>query len=246
MQNVHILKSRFLLVLLVAGTLSSPSMAQDAFMIQQGVFSNLMLQPSVDRMLAKNMELARGTQGFTRIVPPVAKAPQSTVFTPAAKESEAILRMTSTYPPENQAQAARTFRELLEKYHGIEDQFGIPRYDVAGAMAALIVGSYMAFTNTDFPDENFRPLVIQMRGVLVQNPDFAAASDAVRQDMYEHFAVLGMLMAGTQMALKEKPDIDGHELTRKRMREAGQAYIENFLKTPITRVAITARGLELR
>ncbi|WP_308807466.1 DUF6683 family protein [Pseudoduganella buxea] len=44
---------------------------------------------------------------------------------------------------------------MLSGYHKIELQFGIPRNDVGGAVAAFPAGSYMAYRDVDFPDQNF-------------------------------------------------------------------------------------------
>ncbi|MFN6997539.1 MAG: DUF6683 family protein, partial [Aquincola tertiaricarbonis] len=136
--------------------------------------------------------------------------------------------------------------QLLSGYQQIERQFDIPRNDVAGAVAALLAGSWMAYRNADFPDENFTPLVRQMRGVIARNPDFAAADAQQKQEMYEQLAILGMLTATTQMALKENPGTPDAQRIQANLREAGKGYLEQFLKTDADRVQLTSQGLELR
>jgi hypothetical protein len=100
----------------------------------------------------------------------------------------------------------------------------------------------MAYRNVDFPDEHFKPLVAQMRQIIGSNPDFAKASNAEKQEMYEQMAILGMFMANTQMALKEKPNAQ----IAANMRQAAKGYLEQFLKTDADRVQITAQGLVLK
>jgi hypothetical protein len=153
-----------------------------------------------------------------------------------------ISKLAQAYPASAQPQVERVFSELYVGYGKIEQQFGIPRHDVAGSVAAFLAGSYMAYRNVDFPDEHFKPLVAQMRQIIGSNPDFAKASNAEKQEMYEQMAILGMFMANTQMALKEKPNAQ----IAANMRQAAKGYLEQFLKTDADRVQITAQGLVLK
>ncbi|MCR5867110.1 DUF6683 family protein [Aquincola sp. J276] len=255
--------------LLAAGLAATTvAQAQDAFMFQSGVFSNMMMQPNVDRMLKRNMALARGdgqllqratrrggaaslasgefdTAGMDRPAAGGAAKKQTTVFKPAGASRMPAL-LAEAYPEAARGQAERSFKQLLSGYQQIERQFNIPRNDVAGAVAALLAGSWMAYRNADFPDENFTPLVRQMRGVIARNPDFAAADAQQKQEMYEQLAILGMLTATTQMALKENPGTPDAQRIQANLREAGKGYLEQFLKTDADRVQLTSQGLELR
>jgi hypothetical protein len=134
------------------------------------------------------------------------------------------------------------FKELLAGYHKLEAQFGIPRNDVGGAVAAFLVGSYVAYRDVDVPDQNFLSLVNQMRQVLASNADFARASDAEKQQIYEQMAILGTYMALTRMALKQQPDAQ----VERNLRRAAKGYLEQFLKTDADRVQFTESGLVLR
>ncbi len=140
------------------------------------------------------------------------------------------------------AKASHVFEEMLGAYAKIEQQFDIQRHDVAGAVAAFLAGTYMAYRNVDFPDENFKPLVIQMRGIIANNPAFVNASPHARQELYEQMAILGMFMATTQMALKEKPNPE----VASNMRQAAKGYLELFLKADADKIDITSQGLVIR
>lgn len=165
----------------------------------------------------------------------------STVFT-LSTPSVAPTRLASHYPSTSKPLVERTFNDLLAGYKKIERNFQVPPHDVAGAVAAFLAGSYMAYHNVDFPDEDFPPLVRQMRQVLGTSPQFARASNAEKQEMYEHLAILGMFMATTQMALKERPDAQ----LAANMRQAAKGYLEQFLKTDADRVKITRTGLVIQ
>jgi hypothetical protein len=151
-------------------------------------------------------------------------------------------KMAATYPAAGRTEAERVFRQLFSQYPQLMRQLGVPANDMASAVAAFLAGSYMAYRNVDFPDEHFKPLVAQMRQIIGSNPDFAKASNAEKQEMYEQMAILGMFMANTQMALKEKPNAQ----IAANMRQAAKGYLEQFLKTDADRVQITAQGLVLR
>jgi hypothetical protein len=150
--------------------------------------------------------------------------------------------MAAAYPAGQRARAEQTFEQLLAGYQQIEQRFDIARYDVAGAVAAFVAGSYMGYHNTGFPDQQFKPLVEQMRRIIGADAGFVRAPDRAKQDMYEQLAILGMLVANTQMALQQKPDAQAAAA----MRQAAKGYLEQFLRTDAERVHITAEGLVIR
>ncbi len=106
----------------------------------------------------------------------------------------------------------------------------------------FIGGSYEAYHDVSLEPEQFKQLVSQMRQIIGTNPDFAKASNAEKQDMYEQMAILGMLMSSTQEALSQKPD----PRIATNMKQAAKGYLEQFLKTDADRVQITTAGLVIR
>lgn len=151
-------------------------------------------------------------------------------------------KLAEHYPSAHRAEAQRLFARLLDGYAGIERQFGIPRHDLAGAVAAFLAGGYMGYRNVDFPDSHFPALVNQVRGILLSEPRIAAAPDAEKQEMYEQMAILGMFLATTQMALKSNPNAQAEA----NMRSAAKGYLEQFLKADPDRLVLTDQGLVLR
>ena len=151
-------------------------------------------------------------------------------------------KLAAGYPAHIRKEAHHTFSELLVGYEKIEQQFKIPSSDVAGAVAAFIAGSYMAYRDVDFPDERFPPLVRQIRSIIQSQPEFAKASALQKQEMYEQMAILGMFMATTRMALQDRPN---PQLTAN-LRQAAKGYLEQFLKTDADKIRITAQGLVIQ
>lgn len=153
-----------------------------------------------------------------------------------------IAKLASVYPEQQRTVASSSLRKLLDSYREVETHFGIPRYDLAGAVAMFIGGSYEAYHDVSLEPEQFKQLVSQMRQIIGTNPDFAKASNAEKQDMYEQMAILGMLMSSTQEALSQKPD----PRIATNMKQAAKGYLEQFLKTDADRVQITTAGLVIR
>lgn len=166
----------------------------------------------------------------------------STIAPPQADAQAYAERLAGTYPAEQREAARRLFEELLVGYRTIEGRFGIPRDDLAGAVAAFLAGSYMAYRDTEFPDASFRPLVDQQRAVILGTAAFSAASAREKRETYEQMAILGMFMATTRAALKQRPD----PALRSALQNAARGYLEQFLKVDAARVEITAAGLALR
>jgi hypothetical protein len=183
---------------------------------------------------------ARGKQRSAQTTAIASRQTTTVIAMPKAPRVPA--KLASNYPAQKRAEAERTFAEALSGYHEIENRFGIPRNDLAGAVAAFLAGSYMAYNDVDFPDDNFGPLVDQMRRAISTNPEFQQASNAEKQDMYENMAILGTFMALTREALKEKPNPQ----VASNMRQAAKGYLEQFLKTDADKVQITDQGLVIR
>ena len=151
-------------------------------------------------------------------------------------------KLALAYPASQRAAARGVFDELLANYALIEDQFGIPRGDLAGAVAAFLAGNWMALNGADFPDSQFLPLVRQLRGVLLDQPALVGAPAGDLREMYDQMAIIGMLMAATQMGLQHSPDAD----VRTRMQGAAADYLRQFLGTDPQLLTFTPQGVTLR
>lgn len=151
-------------------------------------------------------------------------------------------KLAAHYPPERRTRAEQYFKQLLAGYAQLEDKLGLPRNDLPGALTSFLAGSYMAYTDVPFPDEHYKPLLEQMRGILTSDPGFAKVSKAGKQEVFEQFAILGMMMATTQLALQKQPDAR----QRANLREAAKGYLEQLLRTDADRVRIDAQGLTIQ
>ncbi|GGC18789.1 DUF6683 family protein [Pseudoduganella buxea] len=222
------------------------ALADTPFMMDAGTFANQMAIPSMMGRLEKSHKTIFGEsveQSLGRSNDGAAKGrlprPVSFAAVPGVPPARALV---ASYPPGQRARVEALFKELLSGYRKIEAQFGIPRNDVGGAVAAFIAGSYMAYRDVDFPDQNFQALVNQMRLALASNGAFAHTSDAQKQELYEQMAILGTYMALTRDGLKQRPDAQ----VARNLQRAAKSYLEQLLKTDADRVQLTKTGLVLR
>ena len=151
-------------------------------------------------------------------------------------------KLAAFYPTEKRAEVTKVFGEALDAYHKIEAHFSIPKYDLAGAIAAFLAGSWSAHHNQGFPDANFLPLVEQIRGIIANNPQLQEASVAEKQEMYEQMAIMGTFMALTQQALQQQPN---PQITAN-MQQAGKGYLEQFLGVNVDSVDFTEEGMMIK
>lgn len=169
--------------------------------------------------------LAPRTVSFQRVGPPTMPA-----------------KLAQAYPSGSRGEAERVFDDLLAKYAKVEDQYGIPRRDLGGSVASFLFGAYVAYHQKSIPDAHYNALVAQMRGIIGNSPDVAAASDAHKQEMYEQMAILGMFTASAHLGLQQQPNPQ----QAANLKQAAKAYLEQFLRTDADRVQIGAQGLVLK
>lgn len=151
-------------------------------------------------------------------------------------------RLAEHYPVAQRAQARALFEQLLRRHAALLDQFGVPKGDLGAAIATMIAGSWMGLHNNSFPDENFVPLVEQMRAVLAAQPGLRDSPEADRRDMHDQMAIIGMMLAATQMGLEQQPD----PATTSRMREAARGYLQELFKVPADQISLNENGVALR
>lgn len=151
-------------------------------------------------------------------------------------------KLAASYPSNMRGQTEKFFGEVLQNYHKLEKMLGVPRNDLAGAVAAFIAGSYTAYRDQPVPDEYFAPLRRQMHDALVNAPEMHRADDAEKQEMYEQLAILGTYMALVQQGLKSKPD----PALAAKTRDAARNYLQQFMKVDPQRLEITSTGLVIR
>lgn len=170
----------------------------------------------------------------------VARTASTVRFEPASAPI-APARLAQSYPAGGRAQAQAFFTETLAGWHRIEAKFGLPRNDLAGAVAAFVAGNYIAYHDEPFPDRHFKALVAQMREAIDDADALRRSSNAEKQELYETLAILGTYMALTREALQKAQD----PKLAAQVRAAAHDYLRQFLNVDAARLRITASGLSI-
>ncbi len=150
-----------------------------------------------------------------------------------------INRMVSAVPPQVQPQSKQVFNQLYVAYGQLEKSLGIPKHDLAGAIAAFIAGNYIAYNGVDVPDADFIALVNQIRQGLKSNRGFLKLKPAKKRMLYEQLTITGIFVAGVKLALIQQPNDD----LSLRLQDAARQYLENLLNVSADRVVINSGGL---
>ncbi|MBW8829738.1 MAG: hypothetical protein JF606_09965 [Burkholderiales bacterium] len=198
--------------------------------------SSFVNQSIINGSMLKDVQATRRSSNDR---PPVAA---SITVADGVRSGATSRELAARYPAAQRTQIERAFNEAFIGYQKLEAQFGIPRNDVAGAVAAFIAGNYMAYRNADFPDKHFPLLVDQVRTVLASNPVFTRASAADKRQLYEQMAIIGTFMAVTNEAFKRNPNPE----SERNFRQTAQANLEQFLKSDADRLQISDLGMVIQ
>jgi hypothetical protein len=157
----------------------------------------------------------------------------------------AAAKLASTLAEQDRAEAAQLYTQLLDAYRKtIEPANKIPKNDLAGAVALFIGGNYEAYRNADMQPAHFQALVRQMQLIIGSNATFTQASKVEKQELYEQFAILGMLMASTRETIQTKQPSNAKDINAK-LKSTAKTYLEQFLKIDADSVLIGPQGLAL-
>lgn len=188
------------------------------------------------RSVDRSRQLAHKGQGAS-----AAPGSASTVI-PLGTTPSLPARVAAKYPEKERAAVQHHLGSLIANYAKLERHFGIPHGDLAGCVAAYIVGSYMAYRNTDVSDGDFSNLVGQIRDTIRAAPQFQKASVAEKREMYEQLAVLSVTMIQAHDSLQHSPEAS----KRAELQRTGKSALENFLKVDASRIRLDHMGLRLQ
>lgn len=116
-------------------------------------------------------------------------------------------------------------------------------FDLPGAMASFVVGSYVAFTLKDVSLQYVVPVANQFRTAMASNPSFTRASPEMRRKMYDELAFHALTMGGSaRRALNEKTDPSW----RAGLQKAARENLEKIFDVPAEQIQLTTNGVVLR
>ncbi|OEZ97476.1 DUF6683 family protein [Duganella sp. HH101] len=149
--------------------------------------------------------------------------------------------LAQRFPAAQRAPMAQAYQDSMEVYQKIEAKMGWSRNDVGGALAAFVVGNYMAMRDTEVADEDFAAVARQMRNHPRLAGSFRQQSAASLRNLYEQSAMVGTFMALAQKSLQQTPQ----PTQQANLRAAARENLKLVLGADPERLHIGARGAVL-
>jgi hypothetical protein len=217
---------------------STPANAQEWF--APGYFDNWAFNNQAAEMLRRSrMQIFRGNAAETLRGQQPADAPVPPAPTVTRDQVQRIaVKLSSSFAAHDREKARRIFVELYGKYGQLERQLGMRPGDSAGATAALIAASYMAYADADLGEAEFGSLYAQLR---VPVAAATAPKDSSAAEAHVTMAILATYLAATREALKARPST----ARSAELRQAGGNYLRELLGVDPSKVRIGRSGLEL-
>ncbi|MQA42385.1 DUF6683 family protein [Rugamonas aquatica] len=179
------------------------------------------------------------TPGDKKSAPASAPAPLRAEAPPAVQRN--AQELAQRFPAAQRAPMAQAYQDSMEVYQKIEAKMGWSRNDVGGAIAAFVVGNYMAMRDTEVADEEFAAVARQMRNHPRLAGSFKQQSAASLRNLYEQSAMVGTFMALAQKSLQQTPQ----PTQQANLRAAARENLKLVLGADPERLRISARGAVL-
>ena len=155
--------------------------------------------------------------------------------------TKGIEQLVSSSPRANQPQMVQAYKKLIVTFNDtIPRTYGIPKNNLATAYAAILAGSYAAYTNRPFPDDAVKPLYQQMERVILGAPAIHEASVTEKNTLYQIWVGVGMVMLATQAELAQHPN----PAQQAQLQQAGANSLRILLGVEPDKVRFTKQGLE--
>ncbi|MGQ3053791.1 MAG: DUF6683 family protein [Roseateles sp.] len=167
----------------------------------------------------------------------------STLAPRTAERSSVAAELAAFYPGASRGQLTQVFTESLTSFEQVTQRLGLPRDDVAAALAAFIVGNYIALHGQALPaDGEFVALTGRLRAALAASPGFAQAAPRQKRQAYEQLAMMGMFMTTARLALAKTPNPQAET----HFRNHAKANLEQLLKRPAESLEIKGGRMTVR
>lgn len=172
----------------------------------------------------------------TRHVPAEAplKAPARSAVETNAHE------LAARFPSAQRPHMEQAFRRSMDVYTQLEKKLGLPERDMAGSLAAFLVGNYMVLNDVDVSDNAFRTVARQLRDQASMQASLRRLDAAQLRNLYEQTAMMGTFMALAHKSEQQNPQPPE---AAARVRDAARANLEAVLHMAPARLSISDTGL---
>lgn len=160
---------------------------------------------------------------------------------PAVKENARKLALH--FPPAQRAEVEQYYLESMATYLKIEKKMGWAPRDMAGGLAAFLVGNYMVLNNRNVSDEEYAAVASQLRAQQSMQKVTQSSDQEKLRDVFEQSAMVGAFMAVAYLAHQQKPQPSEFY---DNLRNAAKENLELVLKTDPAKVNIDKNGLRFQ
>ncbi len=165
--------------------------------------------------------------------------PQPPLGAPQVQRNAAELAQAA--PAAQRAKLEKVYVQLMPGYHQLERKLGWPTDDVAGAMAALLAGNYMAMTGQELSDESVSAAGHQLRASASVQSLLGQLSPADRRRLYEQCAMLGTFMALANKTTQQQP-----AQVVANLRQSARENLRVVIGDAVDSLRFTDTGIQLR
>lgn len=166
---------------------------------------------------------------------PLKAPPRSAVETNARE-------LAARFPVAQRPHMEQAFRRCMDVYMQLEKTLGLPERDMAGSLAAFLVGNYMVLNDVDVSDNAFRTVARQLRDQPSMQASLRRVDAAQLRNLYEQTAMMGTFMA---LAHKSEQQTPQPPEAAARIRDTARANLEAVLRMPPARLTISDTGLSV-
>lgn len=160
---------------------------------------------------------------------------------PAVKENARKLSMH--FPQEQRAQVEQYYIESMATYLKLEKKMGWESRDMAGGLAAFLVGNYMVLHGRNVSDEEYAAVASQMRAQQKIQTITQASDQEKLRDVFEQSAMVGVFMAVAYMAHQQKPQ---QSVFYDNLRNAARENLQLVLKSDPAKLNIDKNGMRFQ
>lgn len=149
-------------------------------------------------------------------------------------------QLSKVFPAEHQDRMRKAYLQSKDVFVQIEQRMGWPRNDVAGAMAAFIVGNYMVMRGVEVGDAHTQALAEQLAAKPEMSARLGSQTPQALRSLYEQCAMVGTFMALAQLSQKTNPQ---PATQQKHLRDSARANLQLVLGRDPERLSLGPNGL---
>jgi len=152
-------------------------------------------------------------------------------------------KLAQHFPADKRAEMEKVYLQSMDIYLQVEKKMGWAPRDMAGGLAAFLVGNYMVLKNIEVPDEDFNAVARQIRAQnKLQNINDRNEADKVR-DVFEQSAMIGAFMALAYKSHQQQPQPPA---VYENMRNAARENLQLVLKGDPSNLFIDKNGMRFQ